>query len=92
VLDLGEDVVLGPGGWCREMMSTMDRVPVTSENLASVGYEPATNVLEIEFRRGVVYRYFGVPRSVFQGLMASSSKGTFFVEAIRDQFAFERVP
>ena len=37
----------------------MYRIPVSSSNLASVGYEGG--ILEIEFKSGSVYQYSGVP-------------------------------
>ncbi len=39
----------------------MNRVPVSSSNLAAVGYDPAGKVLEIEFLNGSIYQYFNVP-------------------------------
>lgn len=59
--------------------------------MTSIGYDSDTNVLEIEFRSGAVYRYFAVPRSVFEELMASPSKGSFLVDRIKDVFTFERI-
>lgn len=37
----------------------MKRIPVSSTNVASVGYE--NQVLEVEFLNGSVYQYFYVP-------------------------------
>ena len=49
----------------------------------SVGYDSASRVLEIEFRRGpCVYRYFDVPEFLYRGLMATRSKGQFFATRI----------
>jgi len=62
----------------------MDRVPVQSTNLASVGYEPATSTLEVEFVKGSIYQYFGVPSDVHEGLMAAGSKGSFFHHNIKN--------
>jgi hypothetical protein len=62
----------------------MDRIPVSSTELASIGYEEANSVLEVEFRKGGVYRYFEVPVKVFKELMAAPSKGSYFNRAIRE--------
>jgi hypothetical protein len=67
----------------------MNRQPVESSSIASVGYD--SSVLEIEFRHGAVYRYRGVPKPLFEAFMASESMGRFFLEEIRDAFAFVRV-
>jgi len=67
------------------------RIPVDSSNLASVGYNPWTGVLEIEFHGGRVYQYFGVPLAVYLGLMGADSHGKFFHSCIRNSFQFRRV-
>ena len=69
----------------------MRRVPVESHAITSVGYDRATNVLEIEFVDGDVYRYFAVPRRVHQELLAADSLGRYFQAQIRDRYGYERV-
>lgn len=68
-----------------------ERTPVESSSIASIGYDPAARVLEVEFRNGGLYRYRDVPRELFAGFMAAASKGRFFIERIRGKFDFERV-
>lgn len=70
--------------------SGLDRQQVTGRTITSVGYDPATAVLQIEFVGGDVYSYFLVPASVHRALMGSPSKGRFFGEHVRDRFQFER--
>jgi len=65
----------------------MQRTPVTSSNLISVGYNPATATLEIEFKAGTVYQYDGVPQNVFESLMQASSHGSYFAAHIRDRYS-----
>lgn len=62
----------------------MDRTPVSSTELASIGYQEATSVLEVEFRKGGVYQYFGVPAQIYDQLMAAPSKGSYFNRVIRE--------
>lgn len=62
----------------------MERVQVESSNLASVGYEPETTTLEIEFHNGGIYQYSGVPEDVHQGLMNAGSKGSYFHQNIKN--------
>ncbi len=70
----------------------MIRQPVASSNLRSIGYEPASQTLEIEFVAGRVYQYAGVPEHVFRGLMSANSHGAYFDSFIRDAgFAFLRI-
>jgi hypothetical protein len=56
----------------------MERQPVSSSVLASVGYDEASATLELEFADGGVYQYFGVPSHVHAGLMAADSLGAYF--------------
>lgn len=56
----------------------MERTPVSSSNLQSVGYDSDEEILEIEFYSGGVYQYFNVPPSRYEGLMSASSKGSYF--------------
>jgi hypothetical protein len=67
-------------------------VAVESSSLRSVEYDPACEALEIEFRSGRVYRYFQVPRSLHEALMAAPSKGRFFVAQIRNRFSYLQLP
>ena len=56
----------------------MERTPVTSSNIASIGYDPKQEILEVEFCDGRTYQYLGVPEMLYRGLMAASSHGSFF--------------
>ena len=67
------------------------RQRVDSTSLASVGYDPTYWTLDIEFRKGSVYRYFWVLPSVYQSLMQAPSKGRFFMTQIRDRFPYTPV-
>jgi hypothetical protein len=70
----------------------MDREQIESTSIRSVGYEPQNSTLEIEFLHGGVYRYFDVPRLVYEQLMAAESKGAGFHEFIRSgRYKYSRV-
>ena len=62
----------------------MTRTPVNSSSLASVGHDPETNTLEIEFKNGGVYRYAGVSAEDHAALIGSSSIGAHFHQRIRN--------
>lgn len=64
----------------------MQRQFVSSSNLLSVGYDEPSETLEIEFRGGRIYRYFGVPGFVYANLMAAGSKGSYFADHIRGRY------
>jgi hypothetical protein len=62
----------------------MHREPVKSSSIKSVGYDDASETLEIEFRNGPrVYQYYGVPRQDHIELMTAESKGTFVNKIIK---------
>ncbi len=69
----------------------MQRQNVSSSNLASVGYDPDSQTLEIEFNHGGVYQYFGVPSSEYQALMAARSHGSYFSENIKEVYRYQKI-
>lgn len=70
----------------------MNRTSVSSSNIASIGYDAARRVLEIEFLNGSVYQYSSVPESLYNGLMNASSHGSYFDSYIKKGgFAYRRI-
>jgi hypothetical protein len=61
---------------------------VESTTLAAIGYDDAGGILQLEFRSGAVYRYFGVPAAVPEGLLSAPSKGKYFNRVIRGHFPY----
>jgi hypothetical protein len=70
----------------------MQRVPVDSQALRSVGYDPTRQVLQAEFTSGNVYEYDDVPLEVYQDLMAAESHGRYFNACIKDRYRYRRLP
>jgi hypothetical protein len=64
----------------------MERIPVQSSNISSVGYDPARKVLEVEFRgkgKNRVYQYQDVPAWIFDDLISGDfSVGKYHREAV----------
>ena len=67
------------------------RVPVESACIASIAFSIEENVLQLEFRNGLAYEYFGVPAALYADLLSAQSKGTFVTRFIRGRFAFRRL-
>jgi len=68
----------------------MDRQPVESTLIRSVGYDLTASILEVELHEsGRVYRYFDVPYSIVEEFLSAESKGAYFNEQIRDMYAYE---
>jgi hypothetical protein len=70
----------------------MNGIAVESTTLASVAYDDARGVLQLEFRSRAIYRYFGVPAVVCEGLLSASSKGRYFNRIIRGRFPYAQSP
>jgi hypothetical protein len=69
---------------------TSVQVVLDSSVLQRASYA-SDETLELEFRTGAVYRYFGVPCAVFENLILAPSKGACFNRHIRDHFHHQRV-
>jgi hypothetical protein len=58
--------------------STVERKPVLSSNLQSVGYDEKTGEMHVEFKNGKVVSYSGVQPFVYRNMLRSPSVGKFF--------------
>ncbi len=63
--------------------------PVSSSNIAAIGYE--NGILHIRFHSGGLYEYSDVPESVYRGLMSASSHGQYFHAHIKSNYAYRRI-
>ena len=48
----------------------VERQPVSSSTIASVGYDGSSETLEIEFHKTGLYQYFNVPAVLYDAMMA----------------------
>lgn len=69
----------------------MQRQAVSSSNIASIGYDDSTQVLEVEFLNGAIYQYFNVPSVVHDALMAAPSHGVYLNTYIKGQYQFQKL-
>lgn len=64
--------------------------PVTSSQIAQIGYDADSETLAIRFNpnranaEGSVYHYANVPAKVWEDLQAAESKGSFFIHNIKN--------
>lgn len=70
----------------------MPTIPIESTTLATIAYDGRRKLLQLEFRTGSVYRYFGVPYEIYHGLMQAPSKGKYFNRDIRGRYPYTLVP
>lgn len=69
----------------------MERYSVASSNIASIGYDEASETLEVEFLNGTIYQYYNVPSSMYNQLMQEGSKGRFLSMYIKNAYPYSRV-
>lgn len=63
--------------------------PVKSSTIVSIGYKDATGDLYIKFKKGVIYRFFGVPETVFYGFYNATSPAAYTRKAIMGKYESE---
>ena len=64
----------------------MERQPISSSNIVSAGYEPATQTLEVEFKNGAVWQYMNFPEYMWFEFLGAPSQGKYFMSQIRPRF------
>lgn len=64
----------------------MERKKVNASKIRSVGYDPRTRVLEVEFTHGGIVQYSGVSDEIHRRLMGAPSPGSFFEDQIDENF------
>jgi hypothetical protein len=69
----------------------MDRYSVASSNIASIGYDAPSQILEVEFLSGTIYQYYGVTENVYDQLMQAGSKGRFLNTYIKNAYGYSRI-
>lgn len=69
----------------------MERKPVQSSNIASIGYDENSSTLEVEFLNNTIYQYFDVPQHIYKGLMQADSQGRFLAQNIKGVFRYSKV-
>jgi len=59
--------------------------------MTHVDYNKSMRELQIAFTSGKTYVYFDVPQSVFRDLLKAGSKGSFFLDNIKDIYPYSQV-
>jgi hypothetical protein len=55
----------------------IERKPVTSSNIVSVGFCPDRKCIDVEYSSGGVYRYHSCDQALYDDLMKAESVGRF---------------
>lgn len=60
--------------------------------IAWVEYQKLARILEVGFKQGRRYSYYGVPENEYRGLLDAPSKGAYYNTRIRDRYPYWRRP
>ena len=70
----------------------MERDFIESSMISSIGYDPETATLEIEFNsNNQVWQYYDFPEHLWYEFESSESKGKYFLREIRGNYSESRV-
>jgi hypothetical protein len=69
----------------------MERSPVGSSNIESVGYDFESLTLEVEFKGGSVYQYYDVPSDVYENFISADSLGSYLHHSIKNNYSVSKV-
>lgn len=85
-------------------MTKIKRIPVTSEIISEIGYNPVTKEMDVAFKSHTkpgtppkplsVYRYQSVGPDTHAALMSADSIGRYFTETIKkhpETYAFKKL-
>jgi hypothetical protein len=61
----------------------MQRQPVESSMFRSIGYEPISRTLELEYNNGYVEQHSGISPEAYESLLAAPSIGKHFHQHIK---------
>ena len=74
----------------QDQIEAMEKEPVTSSNVVSVGYDASSETLEVEFKNGV-YQYYNVPQLIYEQMMTAESVGKFLNVYIKPEYPCAKV-
>jgi hypothetical protein len=66
------------------------RVPVTSSSINSIGHDPSSNTMEVEFKDGSVYTYHDVPKDAHDRLFGAKSIGGHFHANVKNNYKYTK--
>ncbi len=69
----------------------MERLPVNSSSIKSIGYDATARTLEVEMADGDVYQYFNVAPQVHRDLVNAASIGQYFAYYIKTTYRWRKM-
>jgi hypothetical protein len=65
--------------------------PVSSSNVAEVGYDEQAQEVYVRFLNGSLYVYKGVPKFEYEGLLNAPSAGSYLHRNFKNVYPYERI-
>ncbi|MFN6269887.1 MAG: KTSC domain-containing protein [Akkermansiaceae bacterium] len=65
--------------------------PVSSSNIAAIGYDVENQAVYVQFLNGTTYAYKGVPEHEFENLRTAPSVGSYLNRNFKNIYPYERV-
>jgi len=72
-------------------MNIPEMTPVSSSNVAQIGYNEDEQLVYVEFLNGNIYMYKGVPQHEYDNLLTSSSVGSYLHRNFKNVYPYERI-
>ncbi|MBE0626436.1 MAG: KTSC domain-containing protein [Burkholderiales bacterium] len=72
-------------------MPLPEMYPVSSSNIASVGYDADNQTVYVQFLNGSTYAYKGVAEHEFENLRTAPSVGSYLNRNFKNVYPYERV-
>ena len=69
----------------------MERTPVTSDKVTSIGYDKQAEILEIEFINGSVYEYYNITPRLYKQLMKAPCLDRFLNTEIKCAYPYKLI-
>ena len=71
-------------------MAIPEMQPVSSSNIAAVGYDADSQTVYVQFLNGSTYAYKGVPAHEFENLRTAASVGSYLNRNFKNVYPYER--
>lgn len=69
----------------------LERIEVFSPDIASVGYDEAKGLLQVEFHNLCIYNFFEVPKEYFEKCVCADSVEQYFQANIENYYESDRI-
>lgn len=69
----------------------INREPIDSSNIISIGYAPEREMLAVEFKSRAIFHYRGVSLELMTAFYCAPSRGTFYAKHIKGKFSAQKM-